>query len=193
MPRQRTICTFPECTKPHHARGFCDLHLYRLTPYGDPAIVKLNGKAPTDPLARLLGKVTFTDSCWLYEGMKSHDGYGIMRVGSMRDGTRRQAYVHVFLYEALFGPLPQGLQLDHVRARGCVNRNCVCLDHLQPVTSYENTMRGNNFTAVLSRVTHCPKGHEYTEENTYRWARHPQRRACLTCRKNRVRHPLPTL
>jgi hypothetical protein len=35
--------------------------------------------------------------------------------------------------------------------------------------------------------THCPAGHEYTEENTYRPPKNPNRRDCLTCRRERSR------
>jgi hypothetical protein len=31
--------------------------------------------------------------------------------------------------------------------------------------------------------THCPSGHEYTEENTYRWG---GRRYCIQCNRERT-------
>lgn len=34
-----------------------------------------------------------------------------------------------------------------------------------------------------SSATHCARGHEFTEENTYRPPGHPERRLCRTCKK----------
>lgn len=49
--------------------------------------------------------------------------------------------------------------------------------HLEPVTQRENLLRGEGPTAILSKRTHCPKGHEYTPENTMR-----QPNGCRNCR-----------
>lgn len=42
------------------------------------------------------------------------------------------------VYEALVGPIPDGLHLDHL----CRNIICVSPDHLEPVTNEENVRRG---------------------------------------------------
>ena len=97
--------------------------------------------------------------CWLWNGCKTLGGYGIIRTDD------RKFLVHRVYYEAVVGPIPQGLEIDHV----CRNRACVRPLHLEPVTRLENIRR--MIAAVgsyQSRKTHCPKGHEYTEENTYR-------------------------
>ena len=41
--------------------------------------------------------------------------------------------------------------------------------------------RGRRRHAMLASRTHCPEGHPYTEENTYR--RPSGSRACRTCRR----------
>ena len=69
--------------------------------------------------------------CWEWQGALN-DGYGI--VG--RDGTTRR--VHRVVYEALVGPIPNGMDLDHL----CRNRRCCNVLHLEPVTRRENLARG---------------------------------------------------
>lgn len=122
-------------------------------------------------LERLLAKVRKTDTCWLWEGAKS-DGYGHMWVGSGYSVAHRVAY------ELLVGPIPVGLDLDHLcRVRACVNP-----EHLEPVTRRENLQRGYGHNL---RVTHCPRGHEYTAENT-RVSKLGQRH-CRECTRSRQR------
>jgi hypothetical protein len=112
--------------------------------------------------------------CWLWSPVRK-DGYAL----AYWEGRRPLA--HRLVWELLIGPIEPGLQLDHVRDRGCINRNCVNPAHLEPVTPLTNTRRslGNN------SKTHCPKGHPYDDENTLnskaRW--HRQCRRC-TYKKN---------
>jgi hypothetical protein len=73
------------------------------------------------------------------------------------------------------GAVPEGLELDHLcRVRGCVNPK-----HLEPVTHRENLMRGESWSAVNARKTHCPEGHPYDETNTYIDGK--GRRRCREC------------
>ena len=51
---------------------------------------------------------------------------------------------HRWSYQHHIGPVPEGLVLDHL----CRVRHCVNPDHLEPVTSRENTLRGEGFAAV---------------------------------------------
>ncbi len=76
-------------------------------------------------------KVNPETGCWEWLGGTSR-GYGWGRF----DGANR--VVHIYYYERLVGPVPSGLQLDHL----CRNRRCCNPDHLEPVTQIENLRRG---------------------------------------------------
>lgn len=97
------------------------------------------------------------------------DGYGRVRhAGAMW-------FTHRLAYTLLVGPVDKGLTLDHLcRVRACCNPT-----HLEPVTSVENTMRGEGVSARNARKTHCKRGHEFTPENTY--ANH-NGRGCRRCK-----------
>jgi hypothetical protein len=96
------------------------------------------------------------DGCWLYGGALMADGYARVKDAS----SDRALLVHRVTYEALVGPVPDGLVLDHL----CRVRHCVNPQHLEPVTNVENIRRG--FRARLGDRTHCAEGHEFTPENT---------------------------
>lgn len=109
------------------------------------------------------------DECWEWRGSMYRDGYGRWRAG----GRSRAA--HIVSWESVFGPVPEGLDLDHL----CRNRGCVRPSHLEPVTRQVNLLRGRTIAAAHAAKTHCPKGHPYSEENTYRCR---GIRQCRTCR-----------
>jgi hypothetical protein len=66
--------------------------------------------------------------CWIWQRYINRHGYGRLARGGKR-GTPRQL-AHRWYYERLVGPIPDGLELDHL----CRNRACVNPDHLEPVT-----------------------------------------------------------
>lgn len=107
---------------------------------------------PPYPKAKLLARaVAGPNSCLIWTGAKNNSGYGQIRV----NGTT--TYTHRLAYEVFVGPIPEGLHLDHL----CRNRACCNPHHLEPVTSGENTRRGEP-----ANRTHCPEGHPYDEANT---------------------------
>lgn len=123
----------------------------------------------------MLGRVWLdANGCWLWTGARSSNGYGAVSIGGRVVGAHRA------VYELLAGPIPAGLQLDHL----CRVRRCVNPAHLEPVTARENQLRG-----VHGLKTHCPAGHPYDEENTYI---HPGRgvRDCRLCRRESARRRL---
>lgn len=71
--------------------------------------------------------------CWIWLLSKTLGGYGQVAVGAGTMGLAHRIY-----YEAKYGPVPAGLELDHL----CGVRECVNPEHLEPVTHAENTRRG---------------------------------------------------
>lgn len=109
-----------------------------------------------------------SDNCWLWTACVDKDGYGFFWNGA------KQGFAHRYAYEWFVGPIPKGLQIDHL----CRVRNCVNPDHLETVTNRENTLRGYAPTAINARKTHCIRNHEFTPENTLRV---PRGRHCKAC------------
>lgn len=122
---------------------------------------------------RFFAKVEKTRTCWMWTASKA-DGYGRFWIGSRKDGY--MALAHRISFELSKGPIPDGKTLDHI----CRNRGCVNPMHLEVVDPVENVMRGISDPALNAKKTHCPRGHEYTPENTY--IQQPQGwRHCKTC------------
>ena len=73
-------------------------------------------------------------------------------------GNRKRVRAHRWAFENAYGPVPVGLEIDHL----CRNQACVRPDHLEAVTHLENMRRSEP-----THRTHCPQGHPYDEANTY--------------------------
>ena len=58
---------------------------------------------------------------------RSKDGFGYGQIYA--DGHLRK--VHIVMWEMFEGPVPEGLELDHVKARGCSHKNCASIAHLR--------------------------------------------------------------
>lgn len=89
------------------------------------------------------------DACWLWRGRVAGKGYGYH--GRLR--------AHRLAYELTHGPIPEGLVVDHVAARGCTSRLCCNPAHLEPVTNRENLLRGSQDRMVACRTNTCLRGH----------------------------------
>ena len=70
--------------------------------------------------------------CWVWQRGSNGNGYG----GIWTDGKWRRA--HRVFYERHVGPIPAGLDIDHL----CRVTRCVNPEHLEPVTEAVNVQRG---------------------------------------------------
>lgn len=114
--------------------------------------------------------------CFEWQGFINSHGYGVVRLGP---GDRR--YVHRVVYEAIVGPIPEDMEIDHL----CRNTKCSKPNHLEAVTHRVNILRGQTVMAAEAKRTRCPRGHAYDlvskrgDGRTFR--------DCRTCRDERIR------
>lgn len=115
------------------------------------------------------------NGCHIWTRGLTGPGYGCLPYQS------KSLLAHRVIYELTKGPIPQGMQIDHL----CRNRRCVNPDHLEAVSSRENTLRAAPFS-VMANKTHCNHGHEFTEANTYyaTGANGRIHRQCRTCNRH---------
>jgi hypothetical protein len=142
-PAAWRICSVPECGREEQLRqGMCEMHYRRWRRNGvagQPGSLRIIG----DDLARFWSHVTldgplperveWLGPCWLWTGAINDKGYGLTRV------TRRTLRAHQWSFAMFVGPVPDGLELDHL----CRNTACVRPSHLEPVTTSENVRRRN--------------------------------------------------
>ena len=116
---------------------------------------------------RFFAKVEQRGECWVWTGARQYSGYG-----RFLGDDHRVTGAHQWSWRFFRGPVPAGLVLDHL----CRNRSCVNPDHLEPVTQRINVRRHTE------TITHCPRGHEYTPENTRQHrGQHGYQRGCRAC------------
>ncbi len=80
--------------------------------------------------------------CWIWQRGKNQKGYGRIH----REG--RKWLAHVWYYVQKHGPVPNGLQLDHL----CKRRDCCNPAHLEPVTPSTNQRRGRMAKLTLEQI-----------------------------------------
>lgn len=117
-----------------------------------------------------------TTRCWVWTGDRTTNGYGRHRFPER--GRKR---VHRVAYEILRGPIPDGLQIDHL----CLTKLCCNPDHLEPVTGAENVARAVAAGLFGRHPDKCMRGHVFTFESTIIV---PTGRRCRICRNEYQRN-----
>jgi hypothetical protein len=138
-------CKVDNCNKPVcPAKGVCWTHYRRMRKYG---CFDLPAKSPRQGPAKaeeqFWARVEQSPTCWNWIGTRNGQGYGVFHHG------RLSWLAHRFSYIVLNGPIPSGLEIDHM----CFNPSCVRPDHLDAVTHAENMRR----SAMAGRMSRTPK------------------------------------
>lgn len=112
------------------------------------------------------------EDCWEWQGSLRGDGYGQFYAAGKHRAVHRFSH-YIATYE-----------IPPVVRHKCDNRRCCNPHHLEGGTQTDNMRdvvdRGRHYYA---NKTHCPHGHEYTQENTY--TRPTGGRECRVCRRIR--------
>lgn len=75
--------------------------------------------------ARLINRCAINENgCWVWQGAVHRSGYGVIRVGSAQNNTRRVSYVHCEAYKLWVGPLGEDQEVTH----SCAQENILCVN-----------------------------------------------------------------
>jgi len=107
------------------------------------------------------------DNCWVWVGTVDNNEYGVFTIDKKKYLTHRFS---LYLYKNF------DLNSKNFVLHKCNNKLCVNPDHLY-VGNHKDNMRDYS-----NSITHCIKGHEYTENNTYLYLGAKQ---CRICHRNR--------
>lgn len=136
------------------------------------------------PLAHRVWRRTRVSArgCWVWLGATNSRGYGQIGVRERGGEKTVSRSTHREVAKACLGEIPDGMMVCHT----CDVKACCNPSHLYIGTAHDNARdavrrgRAVNPLAIANAAkTHCPHGHAYTPENTYR----PPSgyRICRTC------------
>lgn len=121
-------CSVDGCVTEPASRGWCRAHYKRWANHGDP----LGGaQRRATPEQSFSVRTERRDGCLIWTGSTSGDGSPYGRVWA--DG--RMIGAHVFAYEQAYGPVPEGLVVDH---RYHCSTLCCEPTHLRTATVQQN-------------------------------------------------------
>jgi hypothetical protein len=163
------ICSIDGCMERQYGRTLCRSHYERERHAKRLAHLPRQRLVGVAPFERILRRTRVDAAgCWVWQA-SMQGGYGRLNMHG------RKVFAHRLAWECRFGPVPDGLELDHL----CRNKACCNPDHLEPVTHTANVGRGLN--GVLR--THCARGHELAGANLCVQA--GGRRRCRICQRER--------
>ena len=148
-------CAVANCGRPYWGKTFCQRHYFRWRRHGDPLAGRRSPGQGLDERLWPYVQCNLITHCWVWTGKLDRNGYGWLTIDDHALGVYR------ILYELLVGPIPAGLELDHL----CRNHACCNPLHLEPVPHRINLLRGASPSAIHSRKTSCPQGHTYSGVN----------------------------
>ena len=86
----------------------------------------------------------YSTPCWIWQKSCNNWGYGMVWEAS----TKRVRLAHRVAYELVYGPIPIGMDLDHL----CRVRQCCNPAHVEAVTRATNLRRGSNTKLTANQV-----------------------------------------
>lgn len=127
---------------------------------------------------RFMAKTQRQGQCLRWTAAHGPTGYGRFGLNGVNEVAHRAAW------KIFVGPIPYGKEIDHVKDRGCVFRDCVDVTHLEVVTRRMNNERKTN------SISEFPCGHLRSPENTSKGRMGkdglPWAGECMEC--DRLRH-----
>lgn len=102
---------------------------------------------------RFYSHLRIHENHFLFDSVNS-DGYGRFHIGD-----NKYVAAHRFAWELEYGPIPEGMTIDHVYEL-CQYKSCCNTRHMEVVTMSENVRRGNKVRPPNTRFTSpvCPRG-----------------------------------
>lgn len=96
---------------------------------------------------KIAARIQVSDTgCWTWKGSTSTNGYGRFEFPKSPEGHRVRPRIHRLVWEALVGPIPEGMVIDHMchnedltcEGGKCSHRKCCNPAHLRVTTQEEN-------------------------------------------------------
>lgn len=142
----RNQCSVPDCTRDVEGRGLCASHYARWRRHGDPRADIPLRRVHSSPDEKFAASTKRLDGHLVWTGRKTAEGYAVMT----KNG--RQYHAHRYAWERAHGPVPEGMQVDHI----CHVRDCVDLSHLRLASPAQN--QANRAGPNRSRKELLPRG-----------------------------------